>query len=203
MKQDDYDRQSDQDLDGHGTDEVRMAFHIPHAAKMLKQGANVLEVHYARNRRPRPPTPARLHLLNRHQQNRASRDGDESDDDTQHRQRHHSKTPRKGRCDDPTQLGYYPPKWTEFLEECKVETRTYAAVRDPWPRRREAITGFISEAIDMTVVKWRRDGRTVETGIYPRHRQDMCKLVRTLMPSSLCLANFISSMRTLLRGVVN
>jgi hypothetical protein len=139
---------------------------------------NVLEDYYAKNRRPRPPLPAARQDM---QQNRASVDPDRSDNDTQHsRQKRYSKTPKQDECMDPTQLGFYPPKWTDFLEDCKVETRTYAAVREPWPHSKSATTGFIPQAIDMTIRKWRREQRTVEKGYYPKYRRPMCKLVSCL-----------------------
>ncbi|KIJ58864.1 hypothetical protein HYDPIDRAFT_171076 [Hydnomerulius pinastri MD-312] len=49
------------------------------------------------------------------------------------------------------QLSFYPPKWKDFLEECKIETYTYAAIHDPWPCRKLALLGFITDAIIMTI----------------------------------------------------
>lgn len=141
---------------------------------------DVLERHHSRNRRPRPPSPARLLGLQSQgeqpRQDPAAGDVAESEDDAP-RHKRHSKTPRQDSCTDPTQLGFYPAKWKDFLEECKVETRTYAAVRDPWPRSKLAINGFISDAIDMVLQKWRREEQTIEKHYYPKHRKAMCKLV--------------------------
>lgn len=156
------------------------------------QDTDVLEDYYARNRRPRPPSPSRLLGL-RPQVNRPRRNtnpdaADESDNDSTRpsRQKRNSKTPKQARCADPTQLAFYPPKWRDLLEECKIETRTYAAIHEPWPHGKAAMTGFISDAIAMMMQKWRRKGRTIEKHHYPEHRGSMCKLVRISMPSRAC-----------------
>ena len=88
---------------------------------------------------------------------------------------------------DPTQLGFYPPKWVDFLEECKVETCTYTMVRKPWPCSKLAMNGFISNAVTMTIQKWRHTQKTVEKGYYPKYKKEMSKLVHALTQSTfLC-----------------
>lgn len=150
------------------------------------QDTSVLEAHYSKNRRPRPPSPARLQRLQQHgvprQQNpaadEAADDNAESDNSARpSRGRRYSKNAKQEQCTDPTQLGFYPPKWTDFLEDCKVETRTYAVVHDPWPQRKAAIKGFVLDAITMTIQKWRRTKQPVEKGYYPKYKQEMCELV--------------------------
>jgi len=147
------------------------------------QDTNVLEAHYSKNHHPRPPSPARLQHLQQHvvqqQQNPAVDDNEESDDSAQpsRRGRRYLKNARQEHCTDPTQLGLYPPKWMDFLDDCKVETRTYAVVHDPWPQRKAAIQSFILDVISMTVQKWRHMNQTVEQGYYPKYKQQICKLV--------------------------
>lgn len=144
---------------------------------------DVLELHYARNRRPQPPSPSRLRRFQpqagepeRDLAADAAEDEDEASQLT--RNKRHSQTPKRDRCTNPTQLGFYPPKWKDLLEECKIETRTYAAVSEPWPQSKFAVNGFISDAIQMTMQKWRREQQTVEKRYYPKYRKSMCKLVR-------------------------
>lgn len=101
------------------------------------------------------------------------------------RQKRYSKNSKLERCTDPTQLGFYPPKWMDFLEECKVETHTYAMVHEPWLHSKLAIDGFISNAVTMTIQKWRHTQKTVVKGYYPKYKKEMCKLVRAPTQSTL------------------
>jgi hypothetical protein len=121
------------------------------------QDTNILEDHYARNRHPRPPLSAMLQdWLAPNHRNATPTDADKSDDAAQlHRQKCNSVTVKQDHCTDPTQLAFYSAKWTDFLEECNVETRTYAAVHEPWPHSKQAMVGFILDVIEMTIMKWR------------------------------------------------
>ena len=130
---------------------------------------------------PRPPSPARLWHLQQQvsgQQNSAVNENEESDDNVQpSREKHYLKSTKQEHCMDLTQLGFYLPKWMDFLEECKVEMRMYAAVHDPWPQRKSAMRGFILDTITMTIRKWRHTNCAVKRGYYPKHKQQMCELV--------------------------
>ncbi|KAF8546483.1 hypothetical protein OG21DRAFT_1527798 [Imleria badia] len=93
------------------------------------------------------------------------------------RSKRYSKTPKTDCCADPTQHSFYPLKWKDFLDDCKVETRTYAAVQDPWLQRRMSLNGFLLDVINMIINKWKKEGCTVEKGYYPKHKHDMCELL--------------------------
>lgn len=165
------------------------------------QDTNVLDDHYARNRRPRPPSPNRLQGLQAPNRRNATPDANESDDSVRpRRQKRNSKAPKPDYCTDPSQLGFYPAKWTDFLEECKVEVRTYAAIREPWPSSKEATEGFISEMVEMTVRKWRRERRKAEKRYYPKYQKYMCKLVRISTLISLASLTLHSFSRISLHG---
>ena len=151
------------------------------------QDTNILEAHYSKNCHPQPPSPARLQDLQQHMvQNPTDDNNDRSDDLAPlSRQKRYSKNSKLEHCTDPTQLGFYPPKWMDFLEECKVETHTYAMVHEPWLHSKLAIDGFISNAVTMTIQKWRHTQKTVEKGYYPKYKKEMCKLVRAPTQSTL------------------
>jgi hypothetical protein len=86
--------------------------------------------------------------------------------------------PKKDECTGPTQLGFYPPMWKDFLDDCKVETRTYVAICDPWPRnRRAAINGFVTDCMNMVIAKWKREEQLVKKGYYPKYNGSMLLLV--------------------------
>jgi len=93
-----------------------------------------------------------------HQNTQANADEDESDDGIKPHSKHYSKTPKNANSPSLTQVGFYLPKWKDFLKECKVEVCSYAAIHDTWPRRREMLNGFILDTINMIVSKWSREG---------------------------------------------
>ncbi|KIM52517.1 hypothetical protein SCLCIDRAFT_32584 [Scleroderma citrinum Foug A] len=123
------------------------------------QNTDILDEHYTKNRRPRPPDTSNLAAV------------------IKHRNKCYSKTPKDAHSASPTQIGFYPPKWKDFLEECKVETRTYAAISDPWPHRRQLLNGFILDTINMSVLRWKREEHLVEKGYYPKYRKAMGELL--------------------------
>lgn len=112
-----------------------------------------------------------------HQNTQANADEDESDDGIKPCSKRYSKTLKNANSPSPMQVGFYLPKWKDFLEECKVEVCSYAAIHDPWPCRREMLNGFILDTINMIVSKWLREGRTIEKGYYPKYKNDMGELV--------------------------
>ena len=116
----------------------------------------------------------------------AQANADESDDGIKPRSKHYLKTPKNANSPPPTQVGFYPPKWKDFLEECKIEVRTYAAIHDPWLRRKEMLNGFILDTINMVVNKWLREERMVEQGYYPKYKSAMGELVRAIVPHENC-----------------
>ena len=157
------------------------------------QDIDVLDAYYAKNQRPRPPSPSNLAAVWRNHTN-AQDDTDESDQGIKPRSKHYSKTPKDANSSLPTQVGFYPPKWKDFIEECKIEIQTYAAIRDPWPRRREMLNGFILDTITMVVSKWSREERLVERGYYPEYKNAMGELVHWTSTVLHMNANYFSSL---------
>ena len=102
---------------------------------------------------------------------------DESNEGVKPHSKHFSKTPKNANSPLPMQVSFYPPKWKDFLKECKIEIQTYAAICDPWPRRREMLNGFILDTITMVVSKWSREEQMVEQGYYLKHKSAMGELV--------------------------
>ena len=156
------------------------------------QDIDVLDAYYTKNRQPRPPSPSDLAAVRRNHTN-AQDDTDESDQGSKPRSKRYSKTPKDANSPLPMQVGFYPPKWKDFIEECKIEIRTYTAIRDPWPRRREMLNGFILDTITMVVSKWSREERLVERGYYPEYKNAMGELVRWTSTVLHMNANYFSS----------
>lgn len=141
------------------------------------QDADVLDEHYVKNWRPWPPDASDLATIGCHNNGSANADNDESDSSIKLRNKHYSKTPKNVHTASPTQIGFYLPKWKDFLEECKVEMRAYAVISDPWPHRRQMLNGFILDTINMTILRWKRDKKAVEKGYYPKYKKAMGELV--------------------------
>ncbi|KIJ60716.1 hypothetical protein HYDPIDRAFT_31937 [Hydnomerulius pinastri MD-312] len=129
---------------------------------------NILDKYYEKNRWPNLPQPSDLARMRQKGNVPATQSAatnsvatNESDKDSRPQSKRHSKTRKDTNSADPMQLGFYPPKWKDFLEECKIETCTYTAIHDPWPCRKPALQGFITDAITMTITKWRREECTL------------------------------------------
>ena len=142
------------------------------------QDTDVLDEHYKKNWRPWPPNASDLAAVRGRNNTQDNADNDESDSSVRLCNKRYSKTPKNAHSASPTQIGFYPPKWKDFLEECKVETRAYAAISDPWPHRRQLLNGFILDTINMTILKWKREEQLVEKGYYPKYKKAMGELVR-------------------------
>ena len=141
------------------------------------QDIDVLDKHHTKNRRPRPPNTSDLAAVRGRNNGSANAGNEESDSSIKLRNKRYSKTPKSAHSASPTQVGFYPPKWKDFLEECKVETRTYAAINDPWPHRRQLLNGFILDTINMSILRWKREERSVERGYYLKYKKAMGELV--------------------------
>jgi len=114
-------------------------------------------------------------------QEEASANADKSDVAAQsNKHKCYLRIPKQDPCTDPTQLGFYLPKWTNFLNDCKAETHTYTAIHEPWPCSKFTMISFISDVVNMTITKWKRERQTVEKGYYLWYRAHMCKLVHIL-----------------------
>jgi hypothetical protein len=137
-------------------------------------GYDVLEAHHRRNRKPRPPNPARLNSIRQATQptadERLARDAEihESDSDTAAdipRARRHSKTPYGGNPALPTQLHFYPSQWRDVLEQAKWKFRIWLSMHCPFPDREKHIANA-EDCIDEALAEHKADGGGVEPGIW-------------------------------------
>ena len=141
------------------------------------QDTDVLDEHYTKNRRPRPPDTSNLAAVWGCNNGLANADNDESESSIKHHNKCYSKTPKDAHSASPTQIGFYLPKWKDFLEECKVEMSTYAMISDPWPQRRQLLNRFILDTINMSILRWKREECSVEKGYYFEYKKAMGELI--------------------------
>ena len=168
----------DINVDEHHATNVRASILTTHSNILdCIQDADVLDKHYIKNRRPWPHNALDLSAVRGHNNQSANADDDESDTSIKLHNKCYTNTPKSTQSTSLTQISFYLPKWKDFLEECKVEMRTYAMISDPWPYRRQLLNGFILDTINMTVVRWRRNKLSVEKGYYLEHKKVMGELV--------------------------
>jgi len=129
------------------------------------QDADVLDEHYVKNQRPWPPNASNLATVGHHDNGSANVDNNESDSSIKLHNKCYSKTLKNTHTASPTQIGFYPPKWKDFLEQCKVEMRAYAVISDPWPHRRQMLNGFILNTINIMILRWKRDEKSSWKGL--------------------------------------
>ncbi|KAG1864964.1 hypothetical protein DFJ58DRAFT_724519 [Suillus subalutaceus] len=76
-----------------------------------------------------------------------------------------------------TQLGWYGPRWKNFLEVTMSECRAQHAIENPFPKLAKDLTGSINEILMASLVEWLEGGQQVEEGIWPDRKHDMAKLL--------------------------
>ncbi|KAG1847694.1 hypothetical protein DFJ58DRAFT_730105 [Suillus subalutaceus] len=76
-----------------------------------------------------------------------------------------------------TQLGWYGPRWKNFLEVTKSECRAQHAIENPFPKLAKDLTCSINEILMASLVEWLEGGQQVEEGIWPDRKHDMAKLL--------------------------
>ena len=157
-----------------------------------------MEEHYRRNRRPRIPDPKVLAQIARRSEQTDDaatirNDGDSANEYESGRVKHR----RPATQPSPSSLGFYPPMWRDFLDDCKIEARTYLATHNPFPSRREAVatTGFILECVNLTFATWKDEKKKLEKGYYPKFKNDMVKLVSARNRTGYVLTDWLDFWR--------
>jgi hypothetical protein len=144
-----------------------------------------MEEHHQKNRRHRTPDPDTLALVagrgrsdtTTNQHDDSSSDEDKIDEIRHQRRRRYANKSKADTQPMATQLGFYPPIWRDFLDDCKIEARTYLATHNPFPPKKDATKGFIPECITLTLEIWKDGSKKLEKDFYPKHKDDMVKLV--------------------------
>ncbi|KAG1841787.1 hypothetical protein DFJ58DRAFT_732290 [Suillus subalutaceus] len=131
---------------------------------------DVLQRHHQKNGRPQLPDPQVLDLL-RHAETKSSKSKDTNVKTTSAKVKESGDGPRA------TQLGWYGPRWKNFLEVTKSECRAQHAIENPFPKLAKDLTGSINEILMASLVEWLEGGQQVEEGIWPDRKHDMAKLL--------------------------
>ncbi|KAG2112661.1 uncharacterized protein F5147DRAFT_650814 [Suillus discolor] len=127
---------------------------------------DALKRHHNKNGQPRLPDPNTLELL--HQVT-------ESDKPTQNSRIKRSKEPNDG--PKPTQLTWYGPHWTSFLEDAKGECRTEHALQNPFPTLIKDLPASVTEVLVAVLVAWDQEGKQFKAGIWPQQKPNMARLL--------------------------
>jgi hypothetical protein len=172
--------------------EVSQCYFVNDAAHLFQDiDQNLMEEHYRKNRRPRTPDPEALAMVagrggrksntvtDQHHDGSSDNDcdGNESDEIKPRRRARYANKSKADTQPTAIQLGFYPPMWRDFLDDCKIEARTYLATHNPFPQKKEAVKGFIPECINLTLEIWKGNDKKLEKNYYPKHKDDMIKLV--------------------------
>ncbi|KAH7920651.1 hypothetical protein BV22DRAFT_1050184 [Leucogyrophana mollusca] len=186
-------------------------------------GYDVLERHYSKNRSPRAPSPGYLDDIRRskphskpslkYRRARKTPKGNQKSprpvspsqstgstacsDDVRPRKRGKYSKNRKSAIDpSPTKLGFYPPLWKDFLEQCKYEIRLHAVTVEPFPQMHEALEGIALETLSMVLVAYKEKKKLLEPDVYPTYKAGMVRLIYD------DLGTFRSELKKFIGGVV-
>jgi hypothetical protein len=138
------------------------------------QDYDILDCHCSTNRAPRPPSQQQLLSViqkNKHSSKAKPAQQEEFSEDT-HSDVHPSSR-LLSKANDGTKLSFWPSLWTSFINQAKLEWRIYLAVTDAYPQCSEAIKGLIPEIVVQCIVAHKEDGRKLESGYYPRYKEDL------------------------------
>ncbi|KAG2153069.1 uncharacterized protein EDB93DRAFT_1102816 [Suillus bovinus] len=131
---------------------------------------DVLQRHHQKNGRPQLPDPQVLDLL-RHTETKSSKSKDMNVKTASAKVKESGDGPRA------TQLGWYGPRWKNFLEVTKSKCRAQHAIENPFPKLAKDLTGSINKILMASLIEWLEGGQQVEEGVWPDHKHDMAKLL--------------------------
>jgi hypothetical protein len=115
----------------------------------------VLEEHHRTNRTTRPPDPARLNRLRSHMSLTTAV--------PRRRAPRHSVTPYGSKPPVSTQLRWYPPQWSDVLNDGKDIFTLYLVTKVPFPGKRESLDE-VEECLHEAIRRHEEKGRGVEPG---------------------------------------
>lgn len=132
---------------------------------------DVLRRHQERNGVPRPPSQEALRASQQCRQ-RSSRVRDSrSDDDAQGSVREKKAEKRN----------FWPSMWKLLIDEAKVEWRLYLSVGDAFPNPTQVKDSAINDIVQQMFQHFKRKGRQLDDGYFPRYRYELSTLVRCII----------------------
>lgn len=130
---------------------------------------DVLRRHQKLNGVPKPPSQDALRASQKHRHHASSklRHDSLSDDDTQANVRERKAERRN----------FWPSMWKVLIDEAKVEWRLYLSVTDAFPNPTNVKDGVINDVIQQMFRQFKRRGRQLDNGYFPRYRPELSTLV--------------------------
>jgi hypothetical protein len=74
-------------------------------------------------------------------------------------------------------MRFWPPLWTDFINDAKLEWQMHLSITDAFPDRSSVLREILSDILNQCLAAYKGQKRKLEAGYYPRYKRELLILV--------------------------